>query len=266
MIVLIPMAGAGQRFVDAGYLQRKPVIPTTDRKTGRVLPMVVNAISDLPFDRSSDKNYLILMMRDEEIVAGVGDEVRRHFPSAEIRSVASLTEGQACTCLLARDAIDVGEELLIAACDNGMDLPEGVFEEAVSSADAVIFTFRNNEAVKKNPKAYGWVRVEADRAIGVSIKTPISDHPESDHAVVGTFWFKRGSDFVRAADKMMRANDRINGEFYVDQIFKYLIESGLCVRVLEIERYVCWGTPSDYETYENTIRYWREFLSAEIGL
>ena len=49
MNIIIPMAGAGQRFADEGYKISKPAIPTTDRRTGKEIPMVVCATKDLPY-------------------------------------------------------------------------------------------------------------------------------------------------------------------------------------------------------------------------
>lgn len=265
MKILVPMAGAGSRFVKAGYGPHKPVIPVSDRRGPGTLPMVVAAVMDLPVDATAPENDLIFIIRDFHARDGVPEVIRGHFPRARFIVVDQLTEGQACTCLLARAEIDGDEPLLITACDNGMDLPPGAFADMMAAVPdgAVIFTFRGNEAVQQNPKAYGWVRTDGDTATGVSIKQPVSDTPMADHAVVGTFWFARGRDFVRAADAMIAADDRINNEFYVDQIFRYLIEDGTDVKVLEVARYLCWGTPEDYEAYENTLSYWTEFLARE---
>lgn len=266
MNILIPMAGAGSRFVQEGYTQHKPVIPTTQRHMGVSVPMVVAAVSDLPVDANAPDCNLIFIVRDFHVTDGVTDAIRSYYPNAQFVIVDSLTDGQASTCLLARDLIDNECPLLIAACDNGMELPTNAFCNTSAKSDALIVTFRNNEAVCAKPQSYGWVRTEGDKALGVSIKAPISTTPMQDHAVVGTFWFRHGHHFVAAADTMIAANDRINDEFYVDQVFKYLINAGLDVSILECERYICWGTPNDYENYENTIGYWRDFLAKEQAL
>lgn len=263
MKILIPMAGAGSRFAEKGYTQHKPVIPTTDRRTGQKVPMVVAAVSDLPFDPKDPKNEIIFVVRDFHEKDGVTEEIKAHYPSAKFIVIDKLTEGQASTCLLARDFVDNDEPLLIAACDNGMALPKGEFEKLSAGADALLFSFRHNEAVCEKPQAYGWIKTKGIDVTGVSVKVPISETPMEDHAIVGTFWFCKGSDFVKAADAMIAANDRINGEFYVDQVFKYLVETGLKVQVLETDRYICWGTPNDYESYEKTIAYWRDYATKE---
>lgn len=225
--------------------------------------MVVAAVEDLPVSCACTDAQLIFILRDFHLDDGVDAVLKNRFPNARFISVDALTEGQASTCLLARELINNDEPLLIAACDNGMDVSRENFELQAQTADALIFTFRNNETVLLNPKSYGWIKVQNDKVTGVSIKKPISDTPTNDHAVVGTFWFRRGRDFVKAAEDMISTNDRINNEFYVDQVFKYMLDAKADVRVTEISRYICWGTPADYEAHEKTMNYWTEFVRRE---
>ena len=260
MNILIPMAGAGKRFSDAGYRVSKPAIPTTDRRTGKKLPMVVCAVTDLPGVAEGGVNVTFID-RTFHREDGTEDAIREHFPRASFITAGRLTEGQACTCLLAKEKIDCGEELLIAGCDNGMVFDAERFALEKEKADCLVFTYRHNEAVLKKPEAYGWMCTDSRGNItGTSIKKPVSDNPLEDHAVVATFWFACGSDFVHAAEKMISEEDRVNGEFYVDQAVQHVLDLGLRARVFEIDRYIGWGTPEDYEEYEATLRYWARFV------
>ncbi len=263
MNILIPMAGAGQRFQDKGYTTPKPVIPTIYRLTGETLPMVVCAALDLP-GLEPDGHNVTFVDRDFHKQNGVEEAIRERLPGSHFITVDHLTQGQACTCLLAKDRIDNDESLLIAGCDNGMVLNRERFEKSTQEADCLVFTYRNNESVLENPDAYGWMIVDDnDDITGLSIKKAISNDPVHDHAVVATFWFKQGRVFVEAAERMIRANDRINGEFYVDEVIKYVLQMGYKAKVFEIDRYIGWGTPKDYEDYMNTIRYWERFIQDE---
>lgn len=263
MNIIIPMAGAGQRFADEGYKIHKPAIPTIDRRSGKEFPMVVCATMDLP-DVMADGSNVTYIDRTFHKTDGVEEEIAKHYPKASFITVEKLTEGQACTCLLAKDKINNDEELLIAGCDNGMVMDNEAFHRLAGQCDVVVFTYRHNQAVLAKPDAYGWVRVDDDNKItGLSIKKAISDTPMEDHAIVATFWFRHGSDFVKAAEKMIAENDRINNEFYVDEVIKHAINMGLDARVFEIERYIGWGTPKDYEEYTATLKYWKEFVSGK---
>lgn len=263
MNILIPMAGAGSRFTDAGYKISKPAIPTYDKRTGNKLPMVVCATLDLPGVKEDGSN-VIYVERDFHKNNGTEAAIKECFPSAQFVVVDHLTEGQACTCMLAEKFIDNEEELLIAGCDNGMEIDIAKFRKYSNEADVLVFTYRHNEAVLVNPNAYGWMLVDGDDNItGVSIKKAISDNPMEDHAVVATFWFRKGSIFAEATKKMIAENDRINNEFYVDQVIRHVLELGYKAKVFEIDRYIGWGTPADYELYQKTFEYWNEFYERE---
>ena len=261
--ILIPMAGAGQRFADAGYRVHKPAIPTIDRFDGAQKPMVVCATKDLP-GVAGDGGNVIYVDRTFHREDGVEDAIRAYYEKAQFITIDRLTEGQACTCMLAKDCLDPEEELLIAGCDNGMDIDRGAFEEAKRTCDCIVFTYRHNEAVLQNPNAYGWMLADGEGNItGTSIKKAISDTPMEDPAVVATFWFRKAKVFVEATEKMIRENDRINGEFYVDQTVKHVLDLGYRAKIFDIDRYVGWGTPADYEGYQNTYAYFRAFLARE---
>lgn len=260
--IVIPMAGEGKRFRDKGYELHKPVIPVTHYKSGRKLPMVVCAADDLPDVMLGGEN-ITFIDRTEDKSNGVEKEILSYYPKASFITVDHLTEGQACSCMLAKDFINNSRPLFIAGCDNGMVFDHEKFEALKQECDCIVFTFRNNEAVMKCPDAYGWMAADGDgKIVKASIKKAISASPMNDHAVVSSFWFKRGEIFVNAVEQMIQNNDRINNEFYVDQTIKYLLEAGYDVRCLDVLRYIGWGTPEDYERYQKTMEYWLEF-SAE---
>lgn len=258
--ILIPMAGAGQRFADAGYTVHKPAIMTVDRATGQEKPMVVCATKDLP-GVAADGSNVIYVDRNFHQTDGVEDAIRAWYPQAAFITVDHLTEGQACTCMLAEPYLDPEQPLLIAGCDNGMDIDRDAFDALTKECDCIVFTYRHNEAVLANPNAYGWMIADADGNItGTSIKKAISDSPMEDPAVVATFWFRRAAVFIEATKKMIAENDRINGEFYVDQTVKHVLDLGYRAKIFDIDRYVGWGTPADYGGYQKTWNYFKAFL------
>ena len=247
-INLIPMAGAGQRFRDAGYTLPKPLIPVEGK------PRILRACEALPAPRS----WIFIVRKDfvqaDETIAFL----TKTYPGCQIIQIDYLTEGQASTCALAADILPDDTPLLIGPCDNGMLWNREGYEKLVedNATDAIIWTFRNYPPAGKKPHMYGWVKTKGNQAFSVSTKIPISDTPLKDHAVVGTFYFRRAGQFKTAYKKMVAANRRINNEFYVDELMNLLIEDGMNVTVFEIDKYLCWGTPDDLKTFE----YWRRFF------
>lgn len=245
---LIPMAGAGSRFKDEGYETPKPLLDILGK------PMVVSAAAALPI--SDTYTFVVRDFQIQEF--GIDKHLRQHFQNPGIVVLDHLTEGQAVTCLSAKSFIDNDEELVIGASDNGMIYDRQAFDVMKTQADAIVFTFRNNPAVNEKPQAYGWIKSDENGDIlKASVKVPISETPMNDHAIVGAFWFAKGRYFVEAAERMIALNRRINNEFYVDECVNDLIELGYKVKVFEIEHYVCWGTPKDYESFN----YWDEWFS-----
>lgn len=247
MIALIPMAGEGSRYKKEGYTTPKPLIPILEK------PMVVRAVEALP---NSQKQ--IFICRDFHIKEyQIDQEIKKYYPQSEIITIDKLTEGQASTCLLAKDFINNDEELIIGASDNGMIWDRNTFDNVKQDADCIVFTFRNNVTVVPKPEQYGWVEANDTGDVSkVSVKVPISDTPINDHAIIGAFWFKKGVHFVEAAEKMIKENRRINNEFYVDECINDLVELGYKVKVFEVDHYICWGTPNDFRTFE----YWQTFF------
>ncbi|OIO64439.1 nucleotidyltransferase [Candidatus Woesearchaeota archaeon CG_4_10_14_0_2_um_filter_57_5] len=239
MATIIPMAGLGSRFARDGYVLPKPLVPVSGK------PMILRVIEDLPKD---DK--WVFMVRKEHVDDYAIDKVLRSaLPDAIIVPVEKTTEGQACTCMLAAPYLEPGEPLLIAACDNGYlyDTVAMAGLMADSSVDAILWTFTKKETLRRNPRAWGWVVPGEDgRTVkDVSVKVPVSDNPYNDHAVVATFWFRRAGDFMAAVDAMIKADHRINNEFYVDAVPKFLNTMHKRTVFFDIDLYLGWGTPKD---------------------
>lgn len=242
------MAGGGTRFSQKGYAIPKPLLPVMGK------PMCVQAALSLP----PATEHCFIVQKEHEEKFHLREKIRAFIPAATIVEIDGITEGQAATCLLAKEHINNEKELLIGACDNGIIYNQQAFSDITTDADVVIFTFRNNKAVLAKPEAYGWVKANSEAAVtAVSVKVPISNDPLNDPAVVGAFWFRKGSYFVDAAEKMIAENRRVNGEFYVDECLNDCIHIGLRVKAMDIESYLGWGTPPDYESF----CYWEGFFN-----
>jgi NDP-sugar pyrophosphorylase family protein len=247
---LIPMAGEGTRFRKEGYSEPKPLVPVAG------VPMVERSLDSFPPAR----NWIALCRTEHIQDPGLVASVRGSDRNAEIVPVLELTEGQACTCLLARDHLDPEQPLFIGPCDSAMVYSETQYLELtdVPEVDCLVWTFRNHSHANRNPTHYGWIRTDSlGNVQGVSCKTPVSDDVRFDPGVTGAFWFRKARFFLEAADALIAQDRRINNEFYVDSAIDVLVEQGRKARVFDIKHYICFGTPDDVKTYE----YWFAFFS-----
>jgi dTDP-glucose pyrophosphorylase len=258
------MAGLGQRFRQAGYTLPKPLIPLSG------VPMVVRAVQDLP----AAERITFLVHSDHVREHAIDRALTDWFPHARVVATPGLTAGQACTVRLSSAVVAWDEEVLVAACDNThlYDAAKFAALRLDPTIDAIIWTYRRDERVLIKPTAHGWVQCRPPQcekaAVGtrsvtatccdvaaVSCKRPISDRPMEDHAITGCFWFRRAGRLYEAIDELVASNQRVNGEFYLDQVPNIYVQGGLRVVVFEVEKYIGWGTPHDLEDYRAWERY-----------
>ncbi len=246
---LIPLAGRGSRFTQAGYADPKPLIEVGGK------PMIVQAANYLP---ASGRNTFVCLEEHLEQYP-LERSLREFYPEARIVPLNQVTDGQASTCALGLQEQDDQLPLLIGACDNGVIYNQESYQELLEDekVDAIVWTFRGHPSSARNPQMYGWVKTDDSGLVqGVSVKVPVSDNPSGDHAIVGTFYFRKAAYFTGALKNLKAKNQRINGEFYVDSCVGELVEMGLKVKAFEVDHYLGWGTPDDYLTY----KYWQSFF------
>lgn len=251
--LILPMAGNGSRFNKEGYDLPKPLIPVEG------VPMIIKAVNDLP---KCENNVFIVRNEHLNIGDGIDNVLMNEYPNVKIIGINGVTDGQACTCEIGLDGIDLDKPILISACDNGIyydtnKCNEMLYDETV---DILVWSFRNNQASKVNPNAYAWLDVDIDGNINhVSCKKFIYDDPLKTHAIIGTMFFRKAKYFIEGLQKNYKEDIRTNGEFYVDDVLNQNIKDNLSVKVFEVDNYICWGTPNDLKTYN----YWLEYFGHE---
>lgn len=248
-VTLIPLAGHGSRFAKVGYKDPKPLIGVSGKS------MIIQAANSLP----NSENHIFVALQEHLKNYPLEKTLKSEYQNSKTISINKVTAGQAITCSLGLKDVDINSSLLIGATDNGMIYDKEKYQKLteVENVDAIIFTFRHHVSSKNNPQMYGWVKTDdKDNAVGVSVKVPISDDPFNDHAIVGTFYFKKVEYFNKALQNLLDKDIKVNGEYYVDSLMGELIELGLNVKVFELDDYICWGTPDDYETFV----YWQSFF------
>lgn len=234
--IVIPMAGAGSRFAQAGYEKPKPFIDVAGK------PMIVRVLENLAYP---DARYVLIareehLQQEKELVTWIEKNYNVTFVTVD-----SLTEGTACTVLYARSLIRSHDPVVIANSDQIIDIK---FEDFINDAinrtlDGSILTFIDEE---KNPK-WSFAKLDAQGLVTeVQEKKPISSH-----ATVGIYLFSNGEEFIESVVQMIIENDRVNGEFYTCPTYNYLIRRGRRVGVFNIESTEMHGigTPPDLESY-----------------
>jgi HAD superfamily hydrolase (TIGR01509 family) len=234
--VLIPMAGAGSRFEQAGYTFPKPLIDVNGK------PMIQVVVDNL----NIDANFIYIVQKSHRSKYNLDSLLNLLTPNCKIVEVEGVTEGAACSALLAKDHINNQDPLFFANSDQFVEWnsSEFLYKMQETEVDGGIVIFKST-----HPK-WSFAKVnESGFVEEVAEKNPISDN-----ATVGYYYWKHGSDFIKYAEQMINKDIRVNNEFYVCPVFNQAIESGLKISTFSAEKMWGLGTPEDLTLFLNSYK------------
>jgi NDP-sugar pyrophosphorylase family protein len=234
--IVIPMAGRGSRFKDAGYVFPKPLIDVKGK------PMIEIVIKNLK--PKCDHRFVFICQREHvekyDLYNILKNATGGNF---EIVQIDGITEGAACTVLAGIQYINNNDELLIANSDQfiDFDINEFLAEAREGAKDGLIMTFEAS-----HPK-WSYARVDSNGMVLETAEKKVI----SPNATVGIYWYRRGKDFVEAAQSMIKKNVRSNNEFYVCPTYNEMILVGKKTYIypIDVEKMHGLGTPEDLETF-----------------
>jgi len=235
--IVIPMAGRGSRFANLGFELPKPLIEING------LPMIAWVVENLRPMR--DHRFVFLVLQEHVHRYDVSAKLEALAPGSVIVPVDEVTEGAACTVLLGREHFDDDQPLMIANSDQWVtaDIDEYLAAGDDLSIDGLIMTMWADH------KKWSYAELREDGTVARVVEKEVV----SNEATTGVYNFARGRDYVRAADKMIARNLKVNGEFYVAPTYDQLIDEGAKVVVHSIGSVEdeMWGlgTPEDLELF-----------------
>lgn len=226
--IIIPMAGEGSRFKNAGFDTPKPFIDFAGKT---MIEWVIENLTPKCAHR------FIFLVREEHLETYYGQKFAEN--DHLIIGVKELTQGTACTLLLAKFLIDNNDELIIANSDQFIEWDVNHFISESQKYDGNIAVFKS-----RDPK-WSFAKIENDKVTEIAEKQPISNH-----ATCGIYYWKHGKDFVKSAESMIEANDRFNNEFYACPSYNYFVKDHN-VSVYPVKKMWGLGTPPDLLKFIN---------------
>jgi len=231
MNILIPMAGAGSRFQAAGYTFPKPLIDVEGK------PMIQVVVDNLNIDAT----FIYVVQKEHRLKYNLDTLLNLITPNCKIVEVDGITEGAACTTLLAKEYINNNAPLIMANSDQFLewDSNEFMYKMIEQKVDGGIVTFTATHPKWSFAKIdkYGYVTEVAEK------------NPISDIATVGVYYWAKGSDYVKYAEQMISKNIRTNNEFYTCPTFNEAIGDDKKIKIFNIDKMWGLGTPEDLKYY-----------------
>ena len=233
--IVVPMAGRGSRFFDAGYEMPKPLIDINGH------PMIEYVVKNIT--PNQDHRFIFICQEEHIQKYHLDITLNAIAPSCTIIPITYITEGAACTVLLAEQYINVEAPLLIANSDQYVDVDINDYVDSIRENDGLIMTMPAN-----HPK---WSYIQFDNQGYVTLVR--EKEVISNEATVGIYNFARGNEFVEFAHQMIRKNIRVNNEFYVAPIYNEMIASGKKIVFKNVgDKMHGLGVPEDLEKFLDT--------------
>lgn len=227
--IIVPMAGNGQRFVDAGYKSPKPLINIFNR------PMISHVIDSIDIDGQ----YIFLVQKKDIDNYNIDTILKKIKRGCNIVVVDGLTSGAAATTLLAKNFI-TDENLIIANSDQVVEWSSKLFIESINENDGSVAVFYDTD-----PK-WSFAKVKDNLITEVAEKKPISNI-----ATVGIYGWKNGLDYIKYAEQMINKNIKTNNEFYICPVYNEAIADNKDIAPFFVDKMHGLGTPEDLDKYIN---------------
>ncbi len=237
--IVVPMAGRGSRFQKEGYELPKPLIPVLGKK-----PMIEVVIHNLK--PKTEHRFIFLCLKEHIDKYQIDKKLKNWCPNGIVISVDGVTEGAACTVLLAKEYINNDDPLMIANSDQYVDIDINDYLNQIEKqhADGLIMTLKSND-----PK-WSFVRFDKNNKV-IEL---LEKQPVSDEATVGIYNYKHGKDFVDASEEMILKKLKVNNEYYVAPAYNQMVEKGKKLIVYnigsEMKGMYGMGIPSDLKLFE----------------
>lgn len=207
--IVVPMAGRGSRFAEAGYEMPKPLIdiyghPMIEYVTKNITP-------------TCEHRFIYICQKEHIEKYGLDKKLQSIAPNCIIIPINYITEGDACTVLLAEEYINSNDAMMIANSDQFVDTDINEYIKAISDFDGLIMTMPAD-----HPK-WSYIKFDDNGFVTMVREKEVI----SNEATVGIYNYKYGSDFVKYAHQMIDNNIRVNNEFYVAPVYNEMIDAGM---------------------------------------
>lgn len=243
MKVIIPMAGTGNRFVEAGYKDPKPLIEVNGKR-------IIQYICEM-FDLENDD--IIFVCNDYHLKhTNMRSILKSIVPNCTILEIPKHKKGPVHTLIDIDSYIEDDEEVIISYCDNPYLWNYDHFKLWVKSnnSDGCILSHVGFHPHRLSSTYMAYMKEEHKVVSEIKEKQPYTDNPMREHASTGTYYFKKGSYIKKYFKELIDRDINYNGEYYVTLVYNLLIEDGLKVHCYPTDYTTVFGTPEEVENFE----------------
>ena len=252
--LLIPMAGQGKRFRQAGYDTYKPFLPIFGK------PMIQWVLDAFPAHVTKRVLADRSLLSDEQLA------FLQRQPGVVVHFVPSHSLGPAWSIHAARAELPLDEAFFIAYCDIFWTW-DWASVERVLDADGVVFTRRefHPHLVGNNYSAFCKPAPgDPNQLAEIREKGSFTDDWMREPLSIGAFYAKSGDAMMRAISAMIAEDRRVSAEYFPSLLFNDLVAEGRNVRLQDVDFFVHWGVPAQLDDLRNWVHTCRALGEAPV--
>ena len=243
MKIVIPMAGTGNRFVQKGYSDPKPLIKVNGK---RIIEYILDMFTD------ANDEFVFICNNDHLENTDMREVLLSLRPGATVVSIPTHKFGPVYTVKAVYDHIGDDEEVIVSYCDNPHVWDREDFKRHVSQngMDGCVLTHTGFHPHSLASTKMAFVKGRDGILEEIKEKSSYTDYPMEEHASTGVYYFRTGAHLKKYFDRAMERGITYNGEYYVTLVYNLLVEEGLKVGYYDTPLVTVFGTPEEVENFE----------------
>lgn len=253
MKIILPMAGIGQRFVNAGFTDLKPLIKIDEK------PIIERICEMFP----ADNEFIFICNREHQTTTPVEAVLKRIKPEGKIIWIDSHKKGPVYSCLASFAHVDDDEEVFVNYCDllNGWDFNDLVAKAREGGYAGVLPSFKDFHPASLGDTYYAYMKVnDRNELLEIREKASFTNNRIEEFASAGGYYFSKGRYYKKYFQRIIDEDLSTSGEYYASLPYNLMVGDGLKVLVYEVEKHIVLGTPADYYAYV----FWSDYFRNKV--
>jgi len=241
MQIVIPMAGRGDRFLNAGYAAIKPLIEIDG------LPMIAHVVAMFP----GESNFLFICAQDHLDQTPLRSVLESIAPAARIVGIPPHKLGPVHSALAVAEHIADDEPVILNYCDFSVGWDYADFKQTLAARDpaGALTAYRGFHPHSLGPNLYAYLRNAGDQLLEIKEKGCFTDDRMNEYASSGTYYFRSGALLKHYYRQAVAVGLQTQGEYYASSPYNLLLADALPVLIYEVRHFLQWGTPEDLAEY-----------------
>ena len=246
------MSGVGQRFIDAGYKDPKPLIEIDGKP---VIEHVVNLFPD-------ENNFIFICNSIHLRETNMRSILERIAPKCKILEIDPHKKGPVYAVTKILNYINDNDEVIVNYCDFSTywNYHDFLDHTRKRKADGAIAAYKGFHPHMLGTTNYAFMRDDNQWMLEIKEKEPFTNNRMMEYASNGTYYFKSGEILKKYFNQTIKMDLNIKGEYYVSLVYNLLLRDNLKISIYEIQHMLQWGTPQDLEEYNMWSKYFVDMV------